>query len=77
MTRAESSTSGMKHSPSRMRAPTTSMPGRSASSRISRGAAPVASERLGHGQGDALVAVDDGLLELVFHLAPPRLTPAT
>ncbi len=43
MTRAESSTSGMKHSPSRMRAPTTSMPGRSASSRISRAEAPVAS----------------------------------
>ena len=43
MTRAESSTSGMKQSPSRMRTPTTSMPGSSASSRISRAEAPVAS----------------------------------
>ena len=34
-------------------------------------------ERLGHGEGDALVAVDDGLFELVFHVAPPRLTPET
>ena len=34
-------------------------------------------QRGGHGEGDALVAVDDGLLELVVHMAPPRLTPAT
>ena len=46
MTRADSSTSGMKHSPSRMRWPTTSMPGSSASSKISRAEAPPASRAL-------------------------------
>ena len=65
MTRALSSTSGMKHSPVFMRAPTTSMPGSSAPSRISRALLALGEQRRGERVDEVAVALYDGDLELL------------
>ena len=60
----------MKQSPVRMRSPTTSMPGRSAPSRISGPVCRVASSACVRAFTVSALPVDEGLLELVFHGRP-------